>query len=56
MPLGPKFALFAKKAEKFSTLLHGIYEFSVKIEIFLKKDLIFFPYRIKIGVDFSTQT
>ena len=56
MPLSPKFALFAKKAEKFSTLLHGIYEFSVKIEIFFKKDLIFFPYRIKIGVDFSTQT
>ena len=31
------------------------YEFSVKIEIFFKKDLIFFPYRIKIGVAISTQ-
>jgi hypothetical protein len=43
-----------KKSEKFSTPDERIYEFSVKIENFFKKDLIFFPYRIKIGVAIST--
>ena len=50
-----KIAPFVKKTEKISTLMQTNYEFSVKIEKIFKKDLIFFPYRIKIGVAISTQ-
>ena len=49
-----KIAPFVKKTEKISTLMQTNYEFSVKIEKIFKKDLIFFPYRIKIGVAIST--
>ena len=35
--------------------MYKIYEFSVKFEIFFKKDLIFFHIRIRIGIAISTR-